>query len=156
AEALIGKGDMLYAPIDATKPLRIQGCYVSEAEIEAVCTHWRGQEGPNYSIDPAEFRAAEEGSGGSERADDDDLDALWQDAVTWVVERGQASTSDIQRRFKIGFQRASRLLDQMEGRGIVGARDGPRPREVLISAGELDSIFGPGPVYDMGTSIDDL
>ena len=156
AEALIGKGDMLYAPIDATKPLRIQGCYVSEGEIEAICAHWRGQEGPTYTIDPAEFRAAEEGAGGSERAGDDELDPLWQESVTYAVERGQISTSDIQRRFKIGFQRASRLLDQMEGRGIVGARDGPRPREVLISSGELDTIFGGGPEYDMGTSIDDL
>lgn len=155
AEALIGKGDLLYAPIDASKPVRVQGCYVSEIEIEAICEHWRNQEGPTYSIDPAEFRAAEEGAGG-ERANDDDLDPLWQEAVTWVVERGQASTSDIQRRFKIGFQRASRVLDQMETRGIVGARDGPRPREVLVSAGELDTIFGPGPIYDIGTSIDDL
>ncbi len=156
AEALIGKGDMLYAPIDATKPVRIQGCYVSEGEIEAICEHWRGQEGPTYSIDPAEFRAGEEGGGGGERASDDELDPLWQESVTWVVDRGQASTSDIQRRFKIGFQRASRLLDQMEGRGIVGPRDGPRPREVLVSAGELDAIFGPGPTYDMGTSIDEM
>ncbi|MER3496428.1 MAG: hypothetical protein C4320_06360 [Armatimonadota bacterium] len=156
AESLIGKGDMLYAPIDANKPLRVQGCFVSEKEIERVCRHWREQEGPNYTIDPAEFRAEGDGDGRLAPEDDGDLDPLWQDAVTWVVERGQASTSDIQRKFKIGFQRASRLLDQMEGRAIVGPRDGPRPREVLISPGELDTIFGPVPKYDMGTSIEDL
>lgn len=141
AEALIGRGDMLFLPIDASKPLRVQGCYVSEREIQAVCTFWREQEKPAYSLQPIEVQG-EKGSksyGGDEDSGDD---PLWEDTVRWVVDRGQASTSMLQRRFSIGFQRASRLLDEMEVRGIVGPRDGPRPRDVLVSPVDVDSMFG--------------
>jgi len=151
AEALIGRGDMLYLPIDASKPLRVQGCYVSEKEIAAVCSFWRAQESPAYVIDPKDF--VEESSGGRKRGDDsggDDTDPLWEEAVRWCSDRGQASTSMLQRRFSIGFQRASRLLDIMEEKGIVGPRDGPRPRDVLVSPTDVDSIFGKAPQYDTG------
>ena len=139
AEALIGRGDMLFLPIDASKPVRIQGCYVSEKEIADVCGFWRNQEKPAYSLEPAE-----PASGDTKRAGggDDGVDALWEEAVRWVVDRGQASTSMLQRRFSIGFQRASRLLDTMEERNIVGPRDGPRPRDVLIDQSDLDTLFG--------------
>lgn len=151
AEALIGKGDMLFLPIDASKPIRVQGCYVSEKEIESVCQFWRDQEGPAYIIDPAELvRGDQDESGGSRSLSDDDMDALWEDAVRYVADKGQASTSMLQRRFSIGFQRASRLLDTMEERGIVGPRDGPRPREVLVSPMDADALFGTGPRYDTG------
>ncbi len=147
AEDLIGRGDMLYMPI-GTKPVRVQGCYVSEKEIERICQFWRAQETPVYSITPAEeIHDAKKESGDF---GDQAVDPLWEDAVRWAVERGQASTSMLQRKFSIGFQRASRLLDQMEERQIVGARDGPRPREVLVNVAELDAIFsGAGVVkYD--------
>ncbi|RYE77330.1 MAG: DNA translocase FtsK, partial [Myxococcales bacterium] len=132
AEALIGKGDMLYKPIDAMKPMRVQGCYVSEKEIAAICKHWREQQAPEYTIEPIES----DGSIGDTKKEAGDFgeetDPLWEDAVRWAVDRGQASTSMLQRKFSIGFQRASRLLDMMEERQIVGPRDGPRPRDVLI------------------------
>ena len=154
AEDLIGKGDMLFMPIDASKPVRVQGCYVSEKEIEAICTHWREQEKPSFTIDPvaegAHDSKKESGDFGSE-----DSDPLWEEAVTFVVERGQASTSMLQRRFSIGFQRASRLLDTMEERGVVGQRDGPRPREVLISLADLDAMTGKTPQYETGWIGDD-
>jgi S-DNA-T family DNA segregation ATPase FtsK/SpoIIIE len=139
ADKLIGKGDMLFLPIDATKPVRIQGCYVGEKEIEQVCTFWRDQEKPHYTLTP--IKAAIEEKEGKMREDEDD-DPLWEESVRWVVDRGQASTSMLQRRFSIGFQRASRLLDMMEERKIVGERDGPRPREVLMNHGEIEILFG--------------
>lgn len=149
AEKLMGRGDMLFMPIDANKPTRIQGCYVSEQEIEDICTHWQGQEKPQYVLQPIEV-APERGGGSGEGAHESD--DLWEDVVKFVAERGQASTSMIQRRFSIGFQRASRLIDMMEERGIVGPRDGPRPREVLVSLMEVDQMFGGGyapPPIDM-------
>ena len=139
ADQLIGQGDMLFLPIDAHKPVRIQGCYVSEAEIEAVCEHWKAQSKPSYVIDPVAALVEREET----RMDmEDESDPFWADAVRWVADRGQASTSMLQRRFSIGFQRASRLLDLMEERGIVGPRDGPRPREVLITPSEVEDMLG--------------
>lgn len=137
AERLVGRGDMLFMPIDASKPTRIQGCYVSEKEIEAVCAHWKAQEKPHYVLNPIEIAIADR-----EAEIEEGMDELWEDVVRWVVDRGQASTSMIQRRFAIGFQRASRILDMMEERQIVGPRDGPRPREVLISPMEVDVALG--------------
>ncbi len=149
AEDLIGKGDMLFMPIDASKPVRVQGCYVSEKEIEAICTFWREQEPPNFSIDPSAETAhdakKESGDFGSEGSD-----PLWEEAITFVIERNQASTSMLQRRFSIGFQRASRLLDTMEEKGVVGQRDGPRPRDVLMTLADLDALTGKAPQYDTG------
>ncbi|MGV3618809.1 MAG: DNA translocase FtsK 4TM domain-containing protein [Fimbriimonas sp.] len=142
AEALIGRGDMLFSPIDANKPLRVQGCYVSEKEIDAICMFWRQQEKPAYVLQPIE--AVDPADAKKEGGDfgDEGVDPLWEDAVRWAVDRGQASTSMLQRKFSIGFQRASRLLDQMEERSIVGPRDGPRPREVLLNVLEVDELFG--------------
>ena len=140
ADQLIGQGDMLFLPIDAHKPVRIQGCYVSEGEIEAICEHWKAQSKPQYIIDPVAALVDREET----RMDmEDESDPFWAEAVRWVADRGQASTSMLQRRFSIGFQRASRLLDLMEERGIVGPRDGPRPREVLISPTDADDMVGP-------------
>ena len=140
AEDLIGKGDMLFSPIEANKPVRIQGCYVSEQEIDAVCKFWRNQQAPDYVLKPVEV--VEDSDRSDSGGGSDEVDALWQDAVRWVVERGQASTSMLQRRFSIGFQRASRLLDEMEQRAIVGPKDGARPREVMINPVELEEMFG--------------
>lgn len=138
AERLVGKGDMLFLPIDASKAVRIQGCYVSEKEIESICSFWKAQEKPHYVLNPVQVAIADrEAEMASQESD-----PLWEETVRWVVDRGQASTSMIQRRFAIGFQRASRLLDLMEERGIVGPRDGPRPREVLIDPIEAESRFG--------------
>lgn len=148
AEALIGRGDMLFLPIDASKPLRVQGCYVSEKEIDDICTFWRNQESPNFVLQPDEFVADERKESGD--FGDEGVDPLWEESVRFVADRKQASTSMLQRRFSIGFQRASRLLDQMEERQIVGPRDGPRPREVLVSPTEVDGLFGATVTYDTG------
>lgn len=139
AEDLIGKGDMLFLPIDATKPLRVQGCYVSEKEIEDVCKFWSDQEKPSYVINPVEVAIRDKEDQMRESGNSDDH---WDEAVRWVVERGSASTSMLQRKFSIGFQRASRLLDMMEEQGIVGPRDGPRPREVLIDVMQVEAVLG--------------
>lgn len=153
ADALIGRGDMLFMPIDASKPMRVQGCYVNEAEIEKICEFWREQETPNYAFDPSEFEAADPVKASGDFGGD--VDPMWEEVVRYSVESGQVSTSMIQRKFRLGFQRASRLLDQMEERGIIGPKDGPRPREVLYSIADLESLFGGAPRYDMGTHIDD-
>ncbi|HTQ11673.1 MAG TPA: DNA translocase FtsK, partial [Fimbriimonadaceae bacterium] len=149
AEDLIGKGDMLFMPIDADKAVRVQGCYVSEKEIDEVCKFWREQESPQYLLDPID-ESDSSGKAGPAGSGDEESDPLWEESVRWVVDRGQASTSMLQRRFSIGFQRASRLLDTMEERGVVGPRDGPRPREVLIDPMEVDTMFGKGPHYKTG------
>jgi len=153
AENLIGKGDMLFQPIDAIKPVRIQGCYVSEKEIDAICRFWRSQQQPEYVLNPIDDAVHDAAKEGGDFGDD--VDTFWEDAVRWVVERGQASTSMLQRKFSIGFQRASRLLDMMEERNVVGPRDGPRPREVLVNVMDVDAMFGTAPRYDVGRTIDD-
>lgn len=139
AEKLIGKGDMLFLPIDQNKPQRVQGCYVSEKEIEQVCDFWRAQEKPHYVLNPIQI-AIEEREG--EMRDQQASDDKWIEACRFVVERGEASTSMLQRKFSLGFQRASRLLDMMQERGIVGPRDGSRPREVLVDAVRLEQLLG--------------
>ncbi len=139
AEDLIGRGDMLFLPIDATKPVRIQGCYVTEKEIEDVCTFWRDQEKPNYVINPAEVAIRDREN---EIRDAQDADPLYQEAVRWVIDRQQASTSMLQRKFSIGFQRASRILDMLEEQGIVGQRDGSKPREILVDPMQAEALLG--------------
>jgi S-DNA-T family DNA segregation ATPase FtsK/SpoIIIE len=137
AERLIGRGDLLYMPIDAPKPMRMQGPYISEKEIDRVVSHLRSQGPPEYtaqvmSVDVAAAAAAE---GGSD-------DELFEQAVRLVVTTGHASTSMIQRKYKIGYTRAARLVDIMEEQGIVGPLDGAKPREILINKGDLDILFG--------------
>ena len=137
AERLLGRGDMLYLPIDASKPTRIQGCFVTEAEIEAVADYWRAQEAPVYLLNPMEFDAP----AGGDFHDDEEEDELYPAAVRLVVSHGQASTSMLQRRFKIGYGRAARLLDLMERRGIVGPLDGAKPRQVLVTRAEAEQML---------------
>jgi DNA translocase FtsK len=137
AERLLGRGDMLFLPIDASKPTRIQGCFVTEAEIEALADFWRAQESPTYLLHPTDFDAPI----GSEFEEDDAEDELYPAAVRLVVAHGQASTSMLQRRFKIGYGRAARLLDLMERRGIVGPLDGAKPRQVLVTRAEAEQML---------------
>ncbi len=136
AERLLGRGDMLFLPIDAAKPTRIQGCYISEAEIETLVDFWRAQESPVYLLQPSEF---EKVPGIYEN--DEEEDELYPAAVRLVVAHGQASTSMLQRRFKIGYGRAARLLDLMERRGIVGPLDGAKPRQVLVTREEAEQML---------------
>lgn len=136
AESLLGKGDMLYLPAGSSRLHRIHGPYVSELEISAVCDFWREQAKAIYNeelLKPPKDENAASGEMGGDAADagDDVDDELYQDAVRVVCEMGRASTSTLQRRLRIGYGRAARLIDLMEKDGIVGPPDGSKPREVL-------------------------
>ena len=142
AEKLVGYGDMLYFPLGMQKPLRVQGCFVSPEEIERVVEFVKASGEANYDqgvIDQIEAAAKkdEKGKGASASADEDvdgdDTDELLPAAVDIMLEIGQASTSMLQRKLKLGYSRASRLVDQMEERGYVGPFNGSKPREILIT-----------------------
>jgi S-DNA-T family DNA segregation ATPase FtsK/SpoIIIE len=135
AEDLLGRGDMLYQPIDAPRAVRLQGVLVTDPEIEAVARHWRGQGGPQYRPEiTAPKRDGKPGGRPGEDGGDDDADALLSQAVEIVRRSDKASASLLQRRLRIGYARAARILDQMEDRGIVGPADGSRFREVLVTS----------------------
>ena len=142
AERLIGKGDMLFRPMDAPKPTRIQGAFISEHEIKRLVDHLKAQRTPDYTLKPVEpsMGDREDGAGGSD--DPAMADEFYLPAVEMVVRQGRASTSMIQRRFRIGYTRAARLVDAMEQQGLVGAADGANPREVLVSPDRIDEILG--------------
>ncbi len=134
SESLLGKGDMLYLPAGSARLHRIHGPYVSEDEISAVCDFWRAQAEAKYNEQLLEAPKDENGDteAAAEREGGEDVDDdLYQDAVRVVCEMGRASTSTLQRRLRIGYGRAARLIDLMEKDGIVGPADGTRPREVL-------------------------
>jgi DNA segregation ATPase FtsK/SpoIIIE, S-DNA-T family len=136
SESLLGKGDMLYLPAGSSRLHRIHGPYVSESEITAVCDFWREQAKAIYNEEllrpPKDESAASTEIGGAAADTGDDVDdELYQDAVRVVCEMGRASTSTLQRRLRIGYGRAARLIDLMEKDGIVGPPDGSKPREVL-------------------------
>ncbi|MCE5219556.1 hypothetical protein LLH03_21245, partial [bacterium] len=149
AERLIGRGDMLYSPLDASKPRRIQGAFVPRGDIERVVEHLRHQGEPQFEIIPE----AQEEEG--DFADDmDTSDELYAGAVQYVVQEGEASVSMIQRRFKVGYARAGRLIDVMEQRGVVGPHEGSKPRQVLLGPHGLDGVLqGRRP---LGPTEDDL
>jgi S-DNA-T family DNA segregation ATPase FtsK/SpoIIIE len=133
AESLLGRGDMLYLPAGSSRLHRIHGPLVSEDEIAAVCEFWRSQAQAVYNqqlLEPPKDENASNAEAGSSGEDPID-DALYQDAVRVVCEMGRASTSTLQRRLRIGYGRAARLIDIMEKDGIVGPPDGTKPRELL-------------------------
>ena len=143
AERLLGKGDMLFNPVGAIKPKRIQGCFVSDEEVEAVVEFIKGIRTNEYDSDimeEIERQAAAKDSKGSKdsgSSDGDDADPMLSAAIECVVEMGQASTSLLQRRLKLGYARAARIMDEMAERGIVGPYEGAKPRAVLISKAQL-------------------
>ncbi|MFQ3549483.1 MAG: DNA translocase FtsK 4TM domain-containing protein [Armatimonadota bacterium] len=137
AERLVGRGDMLFLPIDASKPVRIQGCYVSEREVEALADFLKAQRKPNYIIKTT----VPSNEDGSDASFAESTDKFYEDSVRFIVNTGYCSTSMIQRKFKIGYNRAARIVDTMEEQGIVGPLDGAKPRQVLISKSDLDAIF---------------
>lgn len=141
AERLIGKGDMLFRPIDAPKPVRIQGPFISEQEVKRLVEHLRAQGKPDYKLTPVD--PATTGEGGAPLDDDPAYaDEFYQPALEMVVREGKASTSLIQRRFRIGYTRAARLVDAMEKQGVVGPADGANPRDVLVGRDEINNILG--------------
>lgn len=134
AEKLVGKGDMLFNPLGMGKPVRVQGTFVSDSEVHSVIEHVKSQvEEVEYSGDV--ISTIEKGN--LTQSKDDDADELLSEAIECVVTAGQASVSMLQRRFRIGYNRAARIVDMMEARGIVSPQDGSRPRQVLLSEEEL-------------------
>jgi S-DNA-T family DNA segregation ATPase FtsK/SpoIIIE len=145
AESLLGKGDMLYLPSGSARVQRVHAPYTSEKETHAVVEFWRSQAEAQYEqkfLDvPKEEREGFSGSSGGDSADGDgEHDELYHDAVRLVIEFGKASTSLLQRRLRIGYGRAAHLIDLMESDGIVGAADGPKPREVLKKPDWLNEV----------------
>ncbi|TME32937.1 MAG: DNA translocase FtsK [Chloroflexi bacterium] len=135
AEDLLGRGDMLYQPIDAPRAVRLQGVLVTDGEIEGLARHWRAQGGPHYR--PEITAARRDGRGGGQPGEDDEeasADPLLRQAIEVVRRNDKASASLLQRRLRIGYARAARMLDQMEDRGIVGPADGSRFREVMVTS----------------------
>ncbi len=135
AEKLLGKGDMLFYPSGAPKPIRIQGAFISDGEVENVVKFLKKDGETQYDENIIETIESNGNPDKEAVADDDedDTDPLLDEAIELVVETGQASTSFIQRRFKVGYARAGRIIDQMEQRGIISGYQGSKPREVLMS-----------------------
>lgn len=138
AENLLGKGDMLYSPQSLSKPIRVQGTFISDNELHAVIDFVKSQDSGEYNgeIMNAMDKVGSNSVGGG--SSDDDSDELFMDALETVVSAEQCSVSMLQRRFRIGYNRAARLVDMMEERGMVGPADGSKPRKVLMTKSELE------------------
>ena len=152
AEKLLGKGDMLFYPSGASKPTRVQGAFVSDKEVEKIVDYLKSM-GVEASYNEDIIESIEKANSTDKELeqmeDDDDTDPLLMEAIDTVVETGQASTSFIQRRFKVGYARAGRIIDQMEERGIISGYQGSKPREVLMTKERLEEL-------KMGNQIDSL
>ncbi len=147
AEKLLGTGDMLLLTSDMPKPKRVQGAFISDDETAKITDFIRIQRPPQYDDEVTSQPVQLNGKGGivADMSGNDADDDMWRDAVRVVIEGRKASTSLLQRRLRIGYGRAARLIETMEEQGIVGPADGARPREVLVSS--LDEVFGG---YDSG------
>ena len=152
AEKLVGRGDMLFAPIGSGKPLRVQGCFVSDPEVEAVATYVKENYINHYDqevMEEIERKAAQAGTGKGAAAsapepseEEMDGDEMLPAAVDVILETGQASVSMLQRRLKLGYARAARIVDEMEEKGIVGPFQGSKPRAILITKEQWEAMKG--------------
>ena len=145
AEKLLGKGDMLYYPTGFPKPVRVQGCFVSDGEVEAVVEYIKDslKEKVEYDsaiIEEIDRQAAAESGGKGGGASSDESDPLYVDAVDAILDAGQASTSYLQRKLKVGYARAARIMDELEDRGIVGPQEGSKPRELQVTRAQWQEI----------------
>ncbi len=136
AEHLLGKGDMLFHPVGLPKPIRVQGAYISDEEVSSLVRYLKRQGKPTYEAEAVDTSDSAEEEG---IAEDDEL---FPDAARLAVGSGEASISKIQRRFRVGYARAARLIDTMEVLGIVGPYEGSKPRKVLITEEELEDMLG--------------
>ncbi len=137
AEKLIGKGDMLFYPMGASKPLRVQGAFISDSEIDQMVEFIKQQGRPHYDEAVQKAQAEAQEGGGTDFFEDD----LMAQAIDMVLETGQASASMLQRRFRIGYTRAARMVDTMEAMHIVGPNNGSKPRDILMSAEEVQQTY---------------
>ncbi len=151
AEKLLGMGDMLYSPIGSNKPLRVQGCYISDDEVEALCEFIKNQGESEYSEEiqkEIESKAVQDKTSnkftdGGESGEN--LDPFFDDAVDVVLENGKASTSFLQRKLGVGYSRGSKIMDQMEDKHIIGPAEGAKPRKILINKQQWIQIKAQGP-----------
>ena len=136
AEKLLGKGDMLFYPLGAAKPVRLQGAYISEEDSDKVINFVKSQVKEEVKYEEEIIQTISK----TANIKNDDVDEFLEDAIAFVVQSGQGSSSMLQRKYKIGFNRAARLIDSMEERGIVGPSEGSKPRKVLITMEELAKL----------------
>ena len=139
AEKLIGKGDMLLLTASSSRPHRIQGAWVEEADVHKVVAHWRRQTKELHYVEAIQGDGTE-GAGGGGVGDPEDSDDLLDEAMELVVRSGLGSTSMLQRKLRVGFSRAGRLMDLLERRGVVGPSEGSKARAVLMTVEELESL----------------
>jgi S-DNA-T family DNA segregation ATPase FtsK/SpoIIIE len=142
AESLLGMGDMLFSPVGSSRLQRIQGAYIDERQIESLTDFWRRQGEPEFReelLEEVEPAAGEEGGG--DDGFDPDEDPLLEDAIVLVAEMGTASTSMLQRRLRLGYTRAGRLIDMLERRGVISGYEGSKPRQVLISEADVPRVL---------------
>jgi S-DNA-T family DNA segregation ATPase FtsK/SpoIIIE len=148
AEKLLGQGDMLLLTPSMSKPKRIQGAWVTDDEVLKITNHLHLQSPPQYNDEVVSLPVQLNGKGGVVMDfDSGSDDAMYKDALRVVVDSGKASASLLQRRLRVGYARAARLIETMEDQGIIGPADGARPREVLISS--LDEL-NPDTTDDLG------
>jgi S-DNA-T family DNA segregation ATPase FtsK/SpoIIIE len=140
AESLLGQGDMLFRPAGESRAARIQGAFVAEDEIERLVAHWRQQGEPELQEDLLEAVEGE-APGGEDGSGDPDRDDLLAEAIQTVVQLGTASTSMLQRRLRVGYTRAGRLIDMMERRGVISGYEGSKARQVLITEADLPRVL---------------
>src|SRR6266480_4651667 len=139
AEKLLGRGDMLYQPVDAGKPTRIQGAFVSDQEVDGVVNFWKSQGGPRYMEEILEEGAVSEWEG--ERREERKLDPLFARSARAVAAEGAASVSLVQRKFNVGYSRAGRIVDQLAEHRVVGGYQGSKSREVLMTLPDVDELL---------------
>jgi len=144
AETLLGQGDMLFRPAGTSKMQRIQGAFITEAEIAMITEKWTDQGEPDFADELLEAAQPQSGEGGGDDDFDPDADDLLDQAAQIVVESGTASVSMIQRRLRVGYTRAGRLIDMLERRGIISGYEGSKPRQVLVSMADLPRVLGGG------------
>lgn len=151
AEKLLGKGDMLYAPVDESKPIRVQGAFITDKEVEKIVTFLKEQTTADYDdsvMEHIENTSQNEAGDNPQMGEPgEEADVMLGQCIEFVVNLGEASVSKLQRRFKLGYSRAARIVDQMEERGIVGPSEGSKPRQVLINHDQYLELMNTNPEW---------
>jgi S-DNA-T family DNA segregation ATPase FtsK/SpoIIIE len=142
AESLLGQGDMLFSPVGTSRLQRIQGAYIDEEQIAELTERWRRQGEPEFHEALLEEIGSDDGAAAGEDEDfDPDEDPLLEEAIALVAQMGTASTSMLQRRLRLGYTRAGRLIDMLERRGVISGYEGSKPRQVLIGEADVPRVL---------------